>query len=46
MSTNVTFENPLNLGPWDTYDEDFTWIEIDHIYFYMNTVDFDLSLQE
>ena len=46
MSTNVTFENPLNLGPWDTYDEDFTWITIDHIYFYMNTVDFDLFLQE
>lgn len=43
---NISFEKPLNLGPWEVYEEDFTWVTNEHIYLYMNTRDFDLYLQE
>ena len=45
---NVTFkfENPLNLGPWEVSEEEFKWEAIDHLYFYMNTRDFNLYMQE
>ena len=46
--SNITirFAKPLNLGPWEVDQEHIRWIDEDHIYFYMNTRDFDLYLQK